>query len=68
MTCSECEQECRPCVVDDGIGPYDFGGAYGCDTRPRIASDCCEADVLDDYGRAVGMDDGLTLSDLEYDR
>lgn len=44
--CPECGCPCAATQCDDGIGPYEFQGAKGWDSKPYAGSDCCGA-VLD---------------------
>lgn len=46
--CGECKKECNVVTVDYGIGPYEFWGAKGYDSRPADVSNCCEATVYED--------------------
>ena len=55
--CSACRKPCEVKLVDDGIGPYEFWGMKGTDTRMVAVSDCCEYDLM--------HEDGSPLSDSE---
>lgn len=44
--CSGCGQEVTSVTVDFGIGPYEYWGARGVDTRYEEVSPCCESLVL----------------------
>ena len=46
--CGECKQECKALELDDGVGSYECHGFCGTDSRPYLASDCCEAPVFED--------------------
>lgn len=43
MICPDCHKECSAHIVDNGIGPYEFWGAKGWDSRTEVESDCCDA-------------------------
>jgi hypothetical protein len=43
--CPICNEPCYAKSCDDGIGPYEFWGEKGFDSRPYLGSDCCEADL-----------------------
>lgn len=45
--CPACGKGCEIYQADDGIGPYEFWGRKGVDSRPYWASTCCDADVSD---------------------
>lgn len=57
--CSRCLEPCEVVVVDFGVGPYEFWGATGFDSRPEAVSNCCEAPAVD------GMGYPITISDLD---
>jgi hypothetical protein len=44
--CSECHEPCEIVSVDVGIGPYEFQGQRGFDSRIVPGSSCCEAPCL----------------------
>lgn len=44
--CSHCNKECTVIGIDIGIGPYEFWGRKGTDSRLIPVSDCCEEEVL----------------------
>lgn len=44
--CSGCGDPCVAILVDRGIGPYEFAGARGYDSRPAVVSKCCEWPVI----------------------
>jgi hypothetical protein len=54
--CKDCQHECEGELIDVGIGPYEFWGAKGCDSRMSFVSECCEADVVDENGNPVDYD------------
>ena len=56
-TCTACKEHCEVVVVDFGIGPFEFWGATGVDSRPDVVSNCCEAPVLDEAGDRITMRD-----------
>lgn len=45
--CPECGIPCEAKECDDGIGPYEYWGRQGHDSRPYMGSDCCEAQLDD---------------------
>lgn len=45
--CKGCGEPCRVVEVDFGIGPYEYWGATGFDSRPALVSNCCETDYED---------------------
>ena len=61
--CPECGEPCDAKPCDDGIGPYEYAGVKGIDSRPYSGSDCCDAELSD---ANAFEDDGR--ADYEYDR
>lgn len=55
--CTECGEECRGRVVDQGIGSYEFWGQRGVDSRKVFVSSCCEAEMTTDDGEEVEYED-----------
>lgn len=41
FVCSYCGAPVRGTVVDEGIGPYEYGGAPGVDMQYVVRSECC---------------------------
>ncbi len=54
-TCEACKESCIVGIVDFGIGPYEFWGAPGYDSRPAAVSACCEAPAVDEEGRDISQ-------------
>jgi hypothetical protein len=53
--CPDCGKPCRAVQCDAGIGPYEYWGVKGFDSRPYTGSDCCEAELTEDnYQPAAG--------------
>ena len=44
--CANCKEECDAKIIDEGIGPYEYGDERGLDVSLLTVSDCCEAEVL----------------------
>jgi hypothetical protein len=59
--CADCGKESTTKVVDEGIGPYEYCGAYFVNTDYQVVSVCCEADC---YAHCGGL---LTMSDMKED-
>lgn len=55
--CSACHEPCEVIVVDFGIGPYEYWGATGIDSRPEAVSNCCDAPVYDESGHRITEND-----------
>jgi hypothetical protein len=51
--CTACGQPCEVCIIDYGIGPYEYWGAPGVDVQLMAVSDCCEAPAVDDTGNQI---------------
>ena len=47
--CPECEQRVFGQVCDSGIGPYEFWGQKGFDSRPYWGCENCDAELCDDH-------------------
>ena len=45
VRCPDCHEMCEAIVVDNGIGPYEFWGAKGWDSKLEVVSNCCEAQL-----------------------
>ena len=43
--CKNCGEPCTAISVDEGIGPYEYWGMRGNDSRVCIVSPCCHDDV-----------------------
>ena len=44
--CCECGEFCTGRLVDNGIGPYEYGSLVGCDEKWEWVSPCCHAEIL----------------------
>jgi hypothetical protein len=44
--CTACLHNCQAQLCDDGVGPYEYWGQTGFDSRPYAGSDCCEAAMV----------------------
>jgi hypothetical protein len=53
-----CGQECKPKVYD-----YSFGHAYGTEEVFVILSDCCEAPVVDEFGKELSEPELLSIKE-----
>ena len=47
FVCDCCGMSCRPKLVDEGIGCYEYWGFKGTDVRYEWRSSCCEASLVE---------------------
>lgn len=47
MYCTVCREECDIVTIDIGVGYTEYGGAGSVDKCLVDASDCCEAEVVE---------------------
>lgn len=64
--CCECDEECTPKEIDEGIGPYSFWGQKGHHREMDIISSCCEATIVDEFGNRASYDDWKDDEDAAY--
>lgn len=43
VRCPNCQEMAEAIIVDNGIGPYEYWGQKGFDSKPEVVSNCCEA-------------------------
>ena len=53
--CGDCGMPCSPVKINTGIGPYEFQGQRGYDSKIEILADCCEADVFTNWELTVNF-------------
>ena len=58
--CSDCEEPCLIRMQDEGIGAYEYWGCKGVHRDWQPVSDCCGADIIDEYSGEV-----LTANNVE---
>jgi len=67
--CGSCRAPCEPRTTDEGIGPYEFWGSKGVDSNIVTVSDCCEADLYEDFELQIGYTPEEPEPDYDdYDR
>jgi len=54
--CSECGNPCVPTPYDAGIGPYEYWGYQQVHQDWRVASACCDVDVVERFDLTMEVD------------
>ena len=56
-TCTHCNKPCHGDLVDFGLGYFEFWGEIRFDRNVQFVSECCEDDMIDEYGDPVELEE-----------